>query len=72
MYDAIQFVNRTCVQRGAILYENSVARARCREVGFSYDLFPELSQPVIDENILQIVPEAEFIFLPVMQNFDSF
>ena len=29
-------------------------------------------QPVIDENILQIVPEAEFIFLPVIQNFDSF
>ena len=28
MYDAVQFVNRTCVHRAAILYENSVARAR--------------------------------------------
>ena len=49
------------------MYENSVARSRSREVGFSYDLFPELSQPVIDQNVLQIVPEAELLPQPLVK-----
>ena len=65
MYDAVQFVNRTCVQRSAIFYENSAARARSREVGFSYDLFPEISQPVINQNVPQIVPEAKLLPQPL-------